>query len=124
VAVVGFKSSRWYSMIGQKQAFGSGFEPFGGAVMGPDPRHEGTAGESEPGLSVFLSVKSPAKRRPHVSTLAIKLIGSVALDRAAGRTAARADCRSLCQDEGGLPLAEPQFPHQNLTAPHQSVTAA
>jgi hypothetical protein len=33
------------------------------------------------------------------------------------------DCRSLCQDEGGLPLAEPQFPHRNLTAPHQSVTA-
>jgi hypothetical protein len=24
-------------VIGQKQAFGSGFEPFGGAVMGPDP---------------------------------------------------------------------------------------
>ena len=61
-----------------KAGFGSGFEPFGGAVMGPDPRHEGTAGESEPGLSVFLSVKSPAKRRPHVSTLASKLIGAVA----------------------------------------------
>ena len=70
-------------MIGQKQAFGSGFEPFGGAVMGPDPRHEGTAGESEPGLSVFLSVKSPAKRRPHVSKLAIQLTGGVALVRVA-----------------------------------------
>src|SRR5215831_14234616 len=45
-------------------------------------------------------------------------------DRAAGRSAARAGCRSLCPDEGNLPLAEPQFPHRNLTAPHQSVTAA
>jgi peptide/nickel transport system substrate-binding protein len=26
--------------------------------------------------------------------------------------------------EGDLLLAEPQFPHRNLTAPHQSVTAA
>jgi hypothetical protein len=43
---------------------------------------------------------------------------------AAGRTAARVGCRSLCQDEGDLPLAEPQIPRRNLTAPHQSVTAA
>ena len=69
---MGFKSSRWLSMIGQKQACGSGSEPFGVAVMGPDPRQEGTAGESEPGLSVFCN------RRPHVSTLASKLIGAVA----------------------------------------------
>jgi ParB family chromosome partitioning protein len=40
------------------------------------------------------------------------------------KLAARAGCRSLCPDEGDLPLAEPQFPHRNLTAPHQSVTAA
>ena len=39
-------------------------------------------------------------------------------------TAARAGCRSLCQDQGDPPLAEPQFPHRNLTAPHQSVTTA
>jgi hypothetical protein len=28
------------------------------------------------------------------------------------------------RDEGDLALAEPQFPYRNLTAPHQSVTAA
>ena len=47
-----------------------------------------------------------------------------ARSRPRDRTAARAGCRRLCQAEGDLPLAEPQFPHRNLTAPHQSVTAA
>jgi hypothetical protein len=68
-------------MIGQKQACGPSSEPFGVGVMGPDPRQEGTAGESEPG-SVFLSIRNNAKHRPHVSTPASKLIGAVALVQA------------------------------------------
>jgi len=37
---------------------------------------------------------------------------------------ARAGRGSPCQDEADLPLAEPQIPRRNLTAPHRSVTAA
>jgi hypothetical protein len=32
-------------------------------------------------------------------------------------------CRSPRQDEGDLPLAEPQIPRRNLTALHQYMTA-
>ena len=46
------------------------------------------------------------------------------IDPAADDTAARAGCRSLCRDEGDLPLAEPQILRRSLTALHQSVTAA
>jgi len=64
-------------------SFGSGSEPFDGAMMGSRPRREGTAaGMSR--ASVFLSVRNPAQRRPHVSTLASNYSSALLSCRPAG----------------------------------------
>ena len=68
------------SVIGQKQAFRSGSEPFGAAVMGPEPCR-GTAVKGEPGLSVSVG-QEPSTAQAACRCAGQRLIGGIALVQA------------------------------------------
>jgi hypothetical protein len=56
--------------------------------------------------------------------LTIGADGFFATDLSDGLAAAVASIGTGSVDKGDLTLSEPQFPHRNLTTPHQSMTAA